>query len=310
MDNTKKAFQVTANGKSFDYRLGKTLDLDAVRIFFEKKGYKVAVLTNAGRHVVGELQKNYIDYFLKLALSSGISILTENEFRWNQEYNLKSKSDRFIVPQNIESGFYQDGFFYLITSSLMGQTVNENDYPSIIEFSEHIQSLRIKLRPYDETAEGKVHSLWFTEKTKRWLEAIPKDIVNLYKLYELFDFINLHASRLAPSPRHGDFTPWHMMKLINGSIALIDGEHALQNGVENYDIAYFIQRIFSVDKNPKQATKIYELLVKKGYDKNKLKVVLAARAIGGFLDESLSEKPNFGPHEAFSKFVRQIPLEK
>ena len=97
-----------------------------------------------------------------------------------------------------------------------------------------------------------------------------------------------------------------MIKLESGQIGLIDGEHAMQNGLELYDIGYFIQRVFSVLKNPKLAKDILDLLKNKKYNIQKLKCVLAARAIGGFLDESLAPKPDYSYTDKFKEWVVKI----
>ena len=80
-------------------------------------------------------------------------------------------------------------------------------------------------------------------------------------------------------------------------MGLFDAEHASSYGVEYYDIAYFIQRVFSVLENEELAQKILVRVLEKNYLRNNLKIVLAARVIGGFLDESLTPFPNY--HQAY-----------
>lgn len=106
--------------------------------------------------------------------------------------------------------------------------------------------------------------------------------------------------------RHGDFAPWHLIKLNTNQLALIDGEHARSNGVEYYDIAYFIQRVFSVLGNQLLSKQILSLLLKRNYNLQKLKVILASRAIGGFLDESLKSRPNYQIANQFKSWALNI----
>ncbi len=87
------------------------------------------------------------------------------------------------------------------------------------------------------------------------------------------------------------------------AIALIDGEHAHSHGVEYYDIAYFIQRVHSVLEKPELAIQIFDQLVERGYDKNKLQTVLASRAIGGFSDESFKPDADYKEEKEFKKWV-------
>lgn len=116
------------------------------------------------------------------------------------------------------------------------------------------------------------------------------------------------VSDLKAKPRHGDFAPWHLIKLKDGQLALIDGEHALKNGVELYDIGYFIQRVFSVLKNPKLAQDILNLLAHQGFDIKKLRCILAARTIGGFLDESLAHTPDYSFADQFRKWIGTLDV--
>ncbi len=143
----------------------------------------------------------------------------------------------------------------------------------------------------------------FIDKTNLWFKDIPTDIRKRFKVQSLLDIVGKGAGELQARPRHGDFTPWHIIKLQDRKIGLIDGEHFLASGVEGYDICYFIQRVFSVLKNPFIAKKIYSKLLSRGYKKDKLQIVLAARAIGGFLDESLSDKPDYKFANNFKDWV-------
>ena len=140
----------------------------------------------------------------------------------------------------------------------------------------------------------------FFDKTKLWYDDIPEDIAEKYQIYKLLNIVE--KDDLEIKPRHGDFAPWHIMEINDGKFLLIDGEHARADGVEMYDIAYFIQRVYSVSKNPQLAIKISEKLG----DLDKLKIVLAARAIGGYLDESLTPDPDYKYAESFQKFILSL----
>ncbi|MCL5432610.1 MAG: hypothetical protein M1524_00645, partial [Patescibacteria group bacterium] len=169
----------------------------------------------------------------------------------------------------------------------------------IIEFSEIIQNLNINVLNYDENLN---YVDRFINKTVSWFNAIPENVRNKYRVFELLEIVKNGAETNLKKPRHGDFTPWHMIKLKTGQLGLIDGEHALSKGVEYYDIAYFMQRIFSVLKNPEFSEMILEKLIQKKYNLNKLKVLLAARAVGGFLDESLTPSPDYAFSERFKNW--------
>jgi len=111
------------------------------------------------------------------------------------------------------------------------------------------------------------------------------------------------AEKLEKKTRHGDFVPWHMMLFENGRLGLFDGEHAMSDGVEYYDMCYFIHRVFSVLEQPEFAKEILAALVARGYDIEKLRVVLAARGIGGFLDRYLTNDSKFDIDDDFAEWV-------
>lgn len=299
------SFKIVSGNRILDYRLGENLDLERIKIFFQKKGYKINKIWNGSRHVLGILEKDKI-FFLKLSTSEGISVVTKNEYKWNNYFNKRSSTDIYCVPKNYDSGLYKNKYFYLITDYFEGELLcGISDYfgnveklvtyiPQVIELSELIQKLPGKVDGYQKKFIGKV---------KNWLSDIPDDVCEKYQVEILFKIVKNGVTKLFPKVRHGDFAPWHIVKLPKGKLGLIDGEHFLVNGVENYDICYFIQRVFSVLRNPQVAKEIYSQLLSLGYKEDKLEVVLAARAIGGFLDESLKEKPDYKFANSFKDWI-------
>ena len=178
-----------------------------------------------------------------------------------------------------------------------------NLLPFIIKFSELIQELNISKLSREEAIDYREA---FLTKTKSWYKDIPQYIKEKNKIGHLLKIVENGISQLQKKTRHGDFTPWHLMKLKTGQLGLIDGEHAMGNGVEYYDIGYFIQRVFSVLENQDLAEEILSLLIKSEYKMKKLIVILAARAIGGFLDESLKSSPNYEFSNKFKNWVIRL----
>lgn len=302
------SFKVRIGSKTFDYRLGENLDHKNIKDFFEKN-YQVKKLWSGSRHVLGVLTKDSKTYFLKLSTSKGISIVTKTEYNWNDYFNeYFPKNSAYTVPRNYASGIYEKKYFYLITDYFEGELLCDANgdadcliqyIPQIILLAELIQKL-----PKNEFRSGQ--KIKFINKTRNWFNDIPVDVRKKFDVFELLNIVEEGINNLSPKFRHGDFTPWHMIKLDDGKLGLIDGEHALPDGVENYDICYFIQRVFSVLKNPRVAQSIYSKLLDRGYKVNKLKTVLAARAIGGFLDESLKEKPDYQFAKRFKDWIVEI----
>lgn len=305
------AFKINVNGKILDYRVPAKLDLKDVTRYFEKK-YKIKKIWSGGRHVVGLLEKSGKDFFLKLSTTEGIAAVTKNEFEWNNVFNKQfpREESNFWVPQNYDSGYYRKSLFYFVTDKLNGELLHERpdsktvsktffkNISGVIEFSELIQKMK--------TFSSEGYREKFIKKVTVWFKSIPPDIINIYQIEELLDIVKNGSVLLQMQTCHGDFTPWHTIAQKNGKLGLIDGEHYLPDGIENYDICYFIQRVFSVIKSPNLAQKIFNLLLDFGYGKNKLKVVLAARAIGGYLDESLTPTPNYVFSNKFKKWVLTV----
>lgn len=306
MSRVLNSFKVRSGLRLVDYRLGGSLDLQKVETYFQAKGYQVSNLQNSGRHITGILTKVGTTYFLKLSTSEGISVVTKNEFKWNNNFSNHFPNTEYRVPKNYDSGLFDGRYFYLITDYFDGKLLckfrsSSEDVdqlveyiPQIIQLSEIIQGL--------STVEGDYQKK-FINKVKAWFNDIPADIRQKYNVVSLLEIVEQGVSCLQKKPRHGDFAPWHIFQLSDGAIGLIDGEHALVDGVEYYDICYFIQRVFSVLRKPDIAKKIYLELEKREYKINDLRTVLAARAVGGFLDESLSGKPNYVYADSFKDWI-------
>lgn len=309
-----KAFEIEVNGKRFDYRVGSALDLSAVRTFFLRIYDEVDELRNAGRHVLGRLRKGSAVYFLKLATTEGISAVTRNEYLWNDVFSAAypKGTSLFRVPHNVEDGLYASTLYYMITDVLEGTLLARGPevgaevptidayFERIIGLSEAIADLPAPVGP------GTVdHRQVFLEKVLSWYDAIPEPVKKAYAIRETLGIVEAGVSGLAKKPRHGDVAPWHLLDT-GDALALIDGEHYLANGVELYDVGYFTQRLFSVLGNTAMAEKFCAMLVKKGYDPRKIRVILAARAIGGFLDASLAPQPRYDIHASFQEFFRRL----
>ena len=308
-----KAFEIEVNGRRFDYRVGSELNLKKIQLFLKRK-YKVRDLSQKGRHVLGIVELDGKELFLKLATTEGISYLIKAEYEWNEQFNRENQrqASNYWVPQNYDFGLYENKLFYFVTDIFDGLLLAKRPekstvkpvierLPAIIEFSELIQDLNIEIPGRENNSQE-----FFRTKALVWFQAIPEKVRKKYRIDNLLDIIERSYQKLGEKTRHGDFTPWHLLVLGKGKLGLIDGEHAMGSGVEYYDIAYFIQRIFCVLENPDLAKNTASVLIDRKYDPQKLKTVLAARGLGGFLDESLKEKPNYEISSKFKDFVFSI----
>lgn len=311
-----KAFRVKKNGKTFDYRVGQELDLGPIADFFSQN-YNVEKIWQEKRHVAVWVESPPAGggkkFFAKLSTTEGISIRSETEKVWNEEFNKYSTSQKFLVPKNLEDGHF-NGLYYLVMDRFDGPFVCDlegknnlikQNIDNIISLSEHIQNLPLDI-PINDAIKNSDHREWFKLKTRSWFDGIPQEVVQKYGVSDLWQVVEEGAKDLSEKPRHGDFAPWHIMVLGDNKLGLIDGEHSHSHGVENYDISYFIQRVHTVLNRPDLAIKIFQNLLKRGYDKEKLRTVLASRAIGGFLDQSFKQNPSYEKENDFKNWVLSI----
>lgn len=311
MSPNLKSFKIRSGNKILDYRLGEKFDLNKIKTFFQED-YEVKKIWHGARHIFAVLAKKGMTFFLKLSTSEGISIVTKNEFDFNNYYNKYCPvNSSYNVPKNYASGLYKEKYFYLVTDYFGGKllcplnaSIKESNslikyIPCIIDLSELIQKLpNIKFNNF--------HNTKFIDKVNNWFGDIPKNIQEKFQIGSLLNTVEKGIKDLSSTPKHGDFTPWHIIKLNNFRLGLVDGEHARAYSVENYDICYFIQRVFSVLKNPRLAKEIYARLLKRNYKRKKIKTVLAARAIGGFLDDYIAGEENYLFAKNFKDWVIQI----
>jgi hypothetical protein len=311
------AFQVTKDGQTYDYRIPENLNLDDVSSFF-KKDYEVKELKQTGRHVTGTLNNGSGDLFLKLSTTKGISVLNQNEYKWNEEFNKGEENENFKVPKNVASGEY-NGLFYFITEKLEGEMLSEvpgfelNDkfktlIPRILDLADFVMKKEISGVGKPDAVAGSTPQEWFLNKTQAWSDMTPEDVKNNNNVSTILEVVKSGSESLTTKPRHGDFTPWHLMALSSGGLGLLDGEHAMSEGVELYDVAYLIQRVHTISNRPDLSNWILDEAKVRGYDTQKLKTVLAARGVGGYLDAHLAEKSDFTKENSFRDWVLSIWL--
>ncbi len=302
-----KGFNIVINGKKIDYLKGKKINEKELINYFNNLGCQNISLIKDNnlfnRHLLLTGFLNKIKIFIKIATSSGISYINENEVIWYQLVNKKVN-----VPKIYKYGYFKKNF-YFISEYLPQNFINinylKNNIDSIIKLAEKISNLKIKKLPADDYNPGSTHNEKFIFKVNAHFESLPKKIIYKYRLDLLMAEIKKNYINLKQRCRHGDFNINHMI-LKNKKIYLIDGQLAMTQWVEYYDIGYLIQRIYSQHKNPNLAYEIYKKLIAKGYNKNKLKTILLARAIGGFLDEYISLNKDYSIHKDFKNWILNL----
>lgn len=287
------AFEIRVGNTVLDYRIPGMVDLSSVRAHFSSR-YDIVSLTSYGRHVTGVFKKDGIPYFFKLATTEGISELTKNECAWEKFYHAHAPNESvFLVPHIYESGLYDGRLFYTVSDYIDGTFLSTGPHErGMTRWSDEYADLvidgavQIASFPVDEKQITSYIDT-FIHKVNSWFDAIPQTVRRTYDIERLKDHVERFAHILSPSVRHGDYTPWHMLKK-DETYALIDGEHFSACSVQYYDIVYFIQRLYAILGAKDEAMSLLHTLSDRGYDKKKLGVVLAARTIGGYLDHTLA----------------------
>lgn len=314
------AFQLRYQGKTFDYGSSTTNPaLHDVSKWVAKKGYQLSKILGHGRHTTALLHHGVTPFFAKIAHSPGTGLLLSQEYRWLSAFHAK-QARSFRVPTPIVFDESLDGYSILITEFIQAPPLHALPDPGVLDPDWKISksTMRSLLSVADEIAVFP-HVLpcideslallspqeAFVQKVSRHFQALPAEIASNPVILRLFQKVHQGASSLSSAGRHGDYTPWHILQE-GASIFLLDAEHAHSHSVELYDLAYFVQRMHSVIGAEEGAVQFIQEISKQRNRPLQLQTVLAARAIGGFLDESLVSNPSYSIHFRFAKRIEQL----
>lgn len=289
--------------KNKNFQDAGKVDHKKVKIFFEKKGYKVLEIHQIWRHIHGKLEKNNKIFFFKLSTTKDIGERTYNEVIWNK-YLLKilkeKKIDFLTVPKIFKTGKMGDNFYY-ISEYFSGKQLGTKypfDLSELEKWLEKIAMVNIFLLKIKKI--NLPRDKGRTPIIKRWEEYFKGirywyDTVGDKTLEPVLEKVKDIKTSYHHGLSHADFAPWHM--IADGDrIVLIDAEHGTELWPRYYDIAHFYHRTYTTAGFPKLAKK-YLRIVKKFLSKDKLstfdkefKSILATRIIGGFWEIKTSKK--------------------
>lgn len=261
----------------------------AIETYLQGQGYTHLKLSQHWRHLLGTGVKNGTTYFIKMAATKLISPFTRNEAAWNRAITTlaKEKPLSFSVPSVFEDGAFEERFWFsaqyltnvpLLSLGTLTQTEQLTAHMShIAHVAKDIMTLsQLAIpNPPEQTAQTMIN------KIATWEQDISSNIVPLK------NFIQERLSSLQFAPAHGDFTPWHMYAK-DTTLYLVDNEHARNQAVKFYDVAYFYHRVYTKVKNPTIAEKFLQEFITinplTDSDKQSLELALAERIVGGYLD--------------------------
>ena len=312
LNSPLKSFQISNGVNSYDYRLPGKINPSQLKQYFTKLGCtRIKFSPPTSRHLTGQLCHPVFGLvFLKLSTSPGMDITTRNELDF---YRAVTNQDRTFCPRVISSGSAVGRFYYL-SELLPGELLVSAPSPAadITKLQQNLDQVFSlanavsRLTPWFGTLDQlKINSAErFESKWRAWYSDIPQSIKKKYNLAVVAKEITHLQLNLSTTPRHGDFAPWHFMLLPGGVLKLFDGERAMSESPAGYDLAFLIQRVWSVLAKPQLAHEIYHLATTQTLlPKVSFRACLLARSLGGFLDESLVVSPSYTRHQAFSAWV-------
>ncbi len=275
----------------------RKIPLDLITDFLEKKGYKVIKIERPWRHVAAVVEKDGRRLFFKMATTIKTSKMTENEFNWNKLVGsqLNSKSP-FLVPKNIEQGFFQKRLFFFIGSYFGNQTLADKYPPRVKQLDRWILKIAeatylISLIDCQSRYKQKTKSVgeYLIASASEWASQVDSNVQPLLKI------IKNSKQQIKRCWAHGDFVPWHMYDLKNGKFGLVDAEHG-GCGLRYYDVAYFYVRVRQ-SLGEKELAKKFLLAFRNllpDVDKrnfwNDLKPILCQRLMGDFWGTEIGSK--------------------
>lgn len=275
--------------KQFPRPRTRKIPFDLVKNFLKKKGYSVIKIWRPWRHVVAIVKKDNQPLFFKMATTLKTSQMTENEFNWNKRV-LKQLDPQapFIVPQNIEKGYFQKRLFFVINEYFGDQTLAEKYPPQTKRLDQW--TIKIAQASYlisqingeaEERQKEKPIGDHLSASASEWFSQLKSNLQPLLKVISQARF------QVKRAFNHGDFVPWHMYALKNNKFGLTDAEHG-GFGAQYYDVAYFYTRVRQSLEEKELARKFLlefrKLLLKKEQNNfwSELKPVVAQRLIGDF----------------------------
>ena len=270
------------------------LDLNKISTFLNKKGYEVVNLRQPWRHVVGKVKKDGKEFFFKIASTKEIGELTKNQIDWSEKTSKTLKTMK--VPEIKDKGEYE-GLPWFTNEYIEGELLAEyveHRGKGIKELSQNLKRVALVAKeimelspdissPKKTQEEMRLAEKKMIEKMDGWIELIDKK----ESITELRKFMTEKLPEVQFAPSFGDFVPWHMIKG-DGEIYLIDSEHAKMEWIKFYDVAYFYHRVFTKLQTPDIADEFMQTFLKlypmSNKDKETLRMILAQRLIGGYMD--------------------------
>lgn len=98
------------------------------------------------------------------------------------------------------------------------------------------------------------------------------NILSTLQAKKASDIVKMYSTNLCYSFQHQDFTPWHIFRLNDGTVGIIDGEHAGYDKPRFTDLAILYMRLCTRCQNPTSAARLLQAFIdKSGIEIDELK---------------------------------------
>jgi hypothetical protein len=298
-----------------EHRQAVPIDAEELGSFLVGQGYELTCFHQHWRHGAATVEKNGVQYFMKVASLAAGSPRIENEIAWNQGMGkYMERFEQFLIPEIIESGEWGDKKYYvssfhndnplMIDGNSDGSTFWRRLH-DIAELSWILLDAPSILLPKDSSQEGWNNIEGYVQKVKAWSAEVDNDL--MVPLLEKFVYRlpGIYSQYFSPCVNHGDFTPWHILEQKDGRLVLVDGEAASCTALRFYDAAYMYHRLcteVSYYFAESYLANFSNLLssAKRQELSEIFPILLACRIIGGFRDAKLNSSAT-EPHFALAE---------
>lgn len=255
-----------------------------IEAFIRKRGWKITEQKTGGqRFLTFVVETPQGPRFFKASNpKTDLSKEVETEVWWNLTLErvvqqLPPKKKTFKGPRIHAYGSEDKFSWYLaeyFDAPLLVDLKAENykkqihkELEDIVDILVTLDKVRVETLPatslYSEKGESAPYNN-LLRKVDRWLEKpLETGLITPERIEQGKVLIGQYRSFVYPALQHGDFVPWHMFRLKEKIIGIVDGEHASLVKPRFYDLAYLYTRLYTKAHVPDEARKSLNLFLEK-----------------------------------------------
>lgn len=264
-----------------------------------RKGYKILnTVSDTGRNLGLRVEKDGMLFFAKVNLTKHPELIA-NDLWFCDEVNRRPD-----LPVRAPRIFEHSDHWYVsefLEGELLAPSLNARPgaiaatLPLLVEIL--VAFDQIKVDRAGEPLYGETESAPYTNLLKKvdgWMKTpLQSGLIDQQTINRAKALIERYRSEVKPGFQHGDFVPWHIMKLVNGQRVLFDGEHASALKPRFYDLCYAYTRFFTRSKSKPEAKQLLSAFVSRTGSESllsELLPVMTLRSLGMHADATADLK--------------------